>query len=113
MHCLFCRMIHQDSPVTKVFEDDDFIGIRDIAPQAPIHVLLIPKKHITSINTLEASDRLLLGQMMLNAQQIAQDQGISHEGFRLVFNTNQHGGQTVNHLHLHILGGRALSWPPG
>ncbi len=113
MNCLFCKIIHNQIPVHRVFEDENFLAFHDISPQAPCHVLVIPKKHIQSINEITAADDLLLGQLLLTAKHIAATEGLKENGYRLVFNTNTHGGQTVDHIHLHILGGRQMMWPPG
>ena len=113
MDCLFCKIIHNEIPVHRVFEDDTVLAFHDINPQAPSHVLIIPKKHIQSINAVTAEDALLLGQLLLTAKHIAVTKDLKDNGYRLVFNTNAHGGQTVDHLHLHLLGGRQMTWPPG
>lgn len=113
MNCLFCKIIHEEIPVHKIFENDQFLAFRDINPQAPHHVLIIPKKHIRSLNEANAEDEVLLGQLLLTAQKVAKQEGLMDKGYRLVINTNDDGGQTVYHIHLHILGGRQLTWPPG
>ncbi|MDZ7749492.1 MAG: histidine triad nucleotide-binding protein [Halofilum sp. (in: g-proteobacteria)] len=96
-----------------VYEDDEIMAIRDVNPQAPVHVLVIPKEPIPSVNDLEADHAGLMGRMVLVARQIARAEGIADDGYRLVLNTNEGGGQTVFHIHLHLLGGRAMTWPPG
>jgi histidine triad (HIT) family protein len=96
-----------------VYEDDHILAFRDVNPQAPTHVLIIPKKHIATINDLESADVEVAGKMTLLAKQIAADEGINEEGYRLVFNCNEGAGQAVFHIHMHLLGGRRLSWPPG
>ena len=111
--CLFCRMIAGEIPVTPVFEDQHLLVIRDINPQAPLHVLIIPKAHVASLNDLDAGHDALVGSMFRRAAAIAKDHGYSERGFRTVFNTNREAGQSVFHIHLHLLAGRALGWPPG
>lgn len=113
MNCLFCSIVEKTIPADIVYEDEQVIAFRDIAPQAPTHILVIPKKHIATINEASAEDSLLIGHMLITAKTIAAQQGIAEDGFRLVMNCNEHGGQTVYHIHLHMLGGRAMSWPPG
>lgn len=109
--CLFCKMVSGEIKPDVVFEDDKVLAFRDIHPQAPMHVLIIPKLHITSLNYLQ--DAALGGHMLKIAACIAQDQGYAESGYRCVFNTNDDGGQTVHHLHLHVIGGRRMAWPPG
>lgn len=111
--CLFCKMVTGEIPCTTIFENKLILAFRDIDPKAPIHILVIPKKHIESINTLESDNKRLVGEMVLAAKQIAKNEGIDQLGFRTIFNTNTHGGQTVFHLHMHLLGGRQMTWPPG
>ncbi|MGI9272300.1 MAG: histidine triad nucleotide-binding protein [Woeseiaceae bacterium] len=111
--CLFCKILAGDIPADIVFESDDAIAFRDVNPQAPTHVLIIPRKHIATINDLDASDATLVGQLYLAAKQIAQDEGIAEDGYRVVMNCNEAAGQTVFHMHLHLLGGRQMGWPPG
>ena len=111
--CLFCKIAAGIIPSTKVYEDETVYAFRDIDPQAPEHVLLIPKKHIKSIMEIGAEEAQLIAHMFEAAQIIAKDLGIAEEGFRTVFNTGKNGQQTVPHLHMHILGGRMLQWPPG
>ena len=96
-----------------MFEDDELLAFKDINPQAPVHFLVIPKKHITSIMDTEAADAALLGRLLLKAQELAKENGCAEKGARFVINCKSHGGQTVDHLHCHVLGGRFLSWPPG
>jgi histidine triad (HIT) family protein len=112
-NCLFCRIIAGEIPSGKVYEDDQAFAFRDIHPQAPTHILLIPKKHIASLNDATAEDRALLGHLMLVAPQIAGQEGLSENGYRVVANTGADAGQTVWHIHLHLLGGRPMTWPPG
>ena len=111
--CLFCKIVAGDIPAEKVYEDEHVYAFRDIDPKAPVHVLIIPKKHISTINDIDHSDNALIGEMVLAAQQIAKAEGIADDGYRTVMNCNENGGQTVYHIHLHLLGGRSLSWPPG
>jgi len=111
--CIFCRIAAGDIPTAKVFEDEDFIAFRDIRPQAPQHVQIIPKCHIETIQDLTDSDSAIAGKMVLIANQIARDFGIAGQGYRLVFNCRGDGGQEVYHIHLHLLGGRKMGWPPG
>ena len=111
--CLFCKIISRDIPAAIVYEDDRILAFNDINPQAPTHVLLVPKRHIASLNELRPDDDQMLGELVRRAAAIAKDRGVSTGGFRTVFNTNSDAGQTVFHLHLHLLGGRSLAWPPG
>lgn len=113
MDCLFCSIAQKDIAATIVFENDDIIAFRDIKPQAPIHLLVIPKEHIATINEVQDKHQELLGAMILCAKQLAQQEGLSEQGYRLVFNVNSGGGQEVYHIHLHLLGGRQMTWPPG
>jgi histidine triad (HIT) family protein len=109
--CLFCRIVRREIPATLVAETDDCVAFRDINPQAPVHVLIIPRKHVESLN--DADDPKLVGRLAVVAAQIARTQGIAESGYRTVINTNADAGQTVFHIHLHLLGGRHLGWPPG
>ena len=111
--CLFCKIIAGEIPATKVYEDETTFAFRDINPQAPAHVLIIPKKHIPTINDIAPEDEALVGHLFSVAKQIAKDEGIDATGYRSVFNCNADAGQEVYHIHLHVLGGRYLSWPPG
>jgi histidine triad (HIT) family protein len=110
---IFSKILKKEIPADIVFEDDVCLAFRDIHPQAPTHILLIPKKEIPSMAEIRADDAELLGHLMVTASQIAARQEIDDNGYRLVVNTRAYGGQTVNHLHIHILGGRPFSWPPG
>ncbi|PYR30481.1 MAG: histidine triad nucleotide-binding protein [Acidobacteria bacterium] len=112
-HCLFCRIINREIPGRIVFEDDTIVAFEDINPQAPTHVLVVPKRHIDTLNDLQADDDQLVGELVRRAAAIAKERGMAASGFRTVFNTNRDGGQTVGHIHLHLLGGRSLGWPPG
>lgn len=111
--CLFCKMIAREMPVKPVFEDPDLFAIADINPQAPLHVLLIPKLHIASLNDLAPEHDALVGAMFRQAAAIAKEHGYNERGYRTVFNTNRDAGQSVFHIHLHLLAGRTLAWPPG
>ena len=113
MSCLFCKIIDGDIPSDKVYEDDDILAFRDINPCAPTHVLVIPKKHISTMNDATSEDQQVLGKMMLIAKDIAAQEGIDGSGYRLALNTNSEGGQAVYHIHLHLMGGRQMTWPPG
>ena len=110
MDCIFCKIINKESPAQMIYEDEKLIVIENIAPKAPLHLLIIPKKHIPSINHLEAEDKTLIGEMFLAAKKMAKEQGIAETGFRLIFDTGKDAGQTVNHLHLHLLGGKKLAF---
>jgi histidine triad (HIT) family protein len=111
--CLFCKMVAGEIQPDVVFEDDDVLVFRDLNPQAPTHVLVIPKQHIATTNDLDASTAHLLGKMFLAAKQVAVDAGIAESGYRSVMNCNPGAGQSVYHIHLHVLGGRSMGWPPG
>ena len=112
-NCLFCRIIGGDIPASIVYQDDRLIAFNDINPQAPTHVLIVPKRHMATLNDLQAEDDQLIGEMVRRAAAIAKERGLSAGGFRTVFNTNREAGQTVFHIHLHLLGGRSMHWPPG
>jgi len=111
--CLFCDIATGKIPCTEVYSDENLLAFRDIDPKAPIHVLVIPRRHISGLNDLQSEDLQLLGQMQLAAAEIARQEGIAEEGYRFVINCGEDGGQTVDHLHLHLLGGRSMEWPPG
>lgn len=111
--CLFCRMLDGEIPSDKVFEDERVYAFRDINPQAPTHILVIPRKHIASLNELGEEDTALMGELISAGARIARQEGLADQGYRSVINTGEQGGQSVHHIHLHILGGRALNWPPG
>ena len=113
MDCLFCKIAQNQIPARLLFEDPELLAFDDINPQAPNHVLIIPKKHISTINDADSQDEQLLGRMVLAAKNLAKQLNMSDEGYRLVFNVNQGGGQAVYHIHLHLLGGRQMTWPPG
>lgn len=111
--CLFCRIIRREIPASIVYEDDRVLAFNDINPQAPLHALVIPKRHIHSLNALSPQDDAIVGELVRRAAAIANDKGYADRGFRTVFNTNAEAGQTVFHIHLHLLAGRGLTWPPG
>ncbi|HMM44435.1 MAG TPA: histidine triad nucleotide-binding protein [Candidatus Macondimonas sp.] len=111
--CLFCRIVKGELPAQIVHETDSVIAFRDLHPQAPTHVLVIPRRHIATLDDLSADDAALMGEMMLAAQAVARQEGIAERGYRTVMNCNLAGGQTVYHIHLHLLGGRQMIWPPG
>jgi len=111
--CLFCKIIARDIPSDKVYENDNVFAFRDINPAAPTHILIIPKEHISTTNDLNESHKSVVGEIMLTATQLAEDEGIAESGYRTVFNCNMDGGQAVYHIHLHLLGGRQMGWPPG
>jgi histidine triad (HIT) family protein len=111
--CLFCKIINREIKGAIVYEDDRVLAFNDINPQAPTHVLVVPKRHIASLNDLTPEDDQLVGELARRAAAIARERGISAGGYRTVFNTNRDAGQTVFHIHLHLLGGRGMQWPPG
>ena len=111
--CLFCTIAAGHIPGAIVFQDDTLVAFKDINPQAPLHLLIIPKQHIASLNELSPGDDPLVGSMFRRAAALAKEHGYDERGYRTVFNTNQDAGQTVFHIHLHLLAGRSLSWPPG
>ncbi|WP_101758361.1 histidine triad nucleotide-binding protein [Oceanicoccus sp. KOV_DT_Chl] len=113
MDCLFCAIAAKKITADIVYEDDKVVAFNDIDPKAPTHILVIPRKHIATINDMETDDKELLGHMAYTAKSIAAEKGFAEDGFRLAMNCNGHGGQTVFHIHLHMLGERQLSWPPG
>jgi histidine triad (HIT) family protein len=111
--CIFCKIATGDIPADKVFEDDHVVAFRDLNPQAPTHVLVIPKRHIATLNDVGPGDEAVIGRMQAAAARIADAEGFAGTGYRTVINCNEAGGQTVFHIHLHLLGGRAMHWPPG
>jgi histidine triad (HIT) family protein len=113
MDCLFCKIAQGTVAADIVYQDDNVMAFKDINPQAPHHILIIPYQHIATLNDLSIEDTQLVGQMVQTAKTLAQENGIAEEGYRLVMNCNPGAGQTVFHLHLHLLGGRRLTWPPG
>ncbi len=112
MECIFCKIASKEIKSDIVYEDEDLVAFKDIKPVAPTHVLVIPKKHIDGVQALKDEDTLLVGKMIVKAKEIAQNLGLK-DGYRLVFNIGEYGGQTINHIHLHIIGGRPMMWPPG
>ncbi len=111
---IFKKIIDKEIPADIIFEDDTCLAFRDVNPQAPVHILVIPKKEIRSMADIDKStDKEILGHLLVKASEIAESEGLAQDGYRLVINTNENGGQSVYHLHLHILGGRPLKWPPG
>ncbi|HOB88348.1 MAG: histidine triad nucleotide-binding protein [Bacillota bacterium] len=110
--CLFCKIARKEIPADIVYEDDDVLAFRDIRPQAPVHVLVIPKRHIASLADLTQEDKDVMGHVTLVASRLARDLGVS-EGYRVVINCGKDAGQSVFHIHMHLLGGRSLGWPPG
>lgn len=111
--CIFCRIAAGEIPAKVVRQDADTVAFRDIDPKAPAHVLVIPRRHIPSINMLAPEDAELIGKLFLAAKEIARDDGVAESGYRMVVNAGPNAGQSVDHVHLHLLGGRALAWPPG
>ncbi|MFZ5466456.1 MAG: histidine triad nucleotide-binding protein [Pseudomonadota bacterium] len=110
---IFSKIIRKEIPAQIVHEDDEVLAFRDINPQAPVHILIIPKKPIATLNDLQPEDAPLIGKLYLVARQLASEMGFAEDGYRTVFNCNRHGGQEVYHLHLHLLAGRQMTWPPG
>ena len=113
MPTIFSKIINKEIPATIVYEDDEILAFEDVNPKAPIHILIIPKKEISTLNNITEEDAELIGRLVIVAKKIACDKKIEKDGYRLVMNCNDFGGQTVYHIHLHLLGGRKLSWPPG
>jgi len=111
--CLFCRIISGEIPATKVYEDDRLVAFNDINPQAPMHVLIVPREHVDTVNDLDAKHDATIGAMVRRAAAIAAERGFAASGYRTVFNCNADAGQMVFHLHLHVMGGRKMTWPPG
>jgi histidine triad (HIT) family protein len=111
--CLFCRIIAGELPSSQVYSDDSVVAIRDIAPQAPTHILLLARKHIASPADLGKADAALMGKICAVATELAKREGIAETGYRMAMNVGRDGGQTVDHMHVHMLGGRHMSWPPG
>lgn len=113
--CLFCKIRDGEIPGNLIYEDDDVLAFRDVNPQAPVHILIIPSKHISTVNDMDVSDgdELVMGKLFTAAKTIAAEEGVSDDGYRLVINNNQQAGQTVFHIHMHLLAGRNMTWPPG
>jgi histidine triad (HIT) family protein len=110
---IFSKIIAREIPAEIVYEDDDVLAFKDVNPQAPVHVLIIPKREIPTLNDLESDDAELIGRLFLAARKVADDMGVAEDGYRTVINCNAGAGQSVYHLHIHLLGGRPMSWPPG
>jgi len=113
MSTIFKKIIDKEIPAKIIYEDDEILAFEDISPVAPIHIIIIPKIEIRTLNNLEDNDALIMGKLILVAKKIASQKGIAEDGFRVVFNCNENGGQTVFHIHCHLIGGRVLDWPPG
>ena len=113
MSTIFTKIINKEIEANIIYEDNEVLAFEDINPQAPIHILIIPKKEISTVNEIENEDAHLIGKLVLVAKNIAQEKGIDSDGYRLVMNCNEHGGQSVFHIHMHLIGGRQLIWPPG
>jgi len=113
MDCLFCRIAGKEIPADIVYEDGDVLAFRDINPQAPLHLLVIPRRHISTMNDLDEGDSALVGKLIVTAKNLAKEGRVDEEGYRIVVNCNGGAGQTVFHIHAHLLGGRDFSWPPG
>ncbi len=113
MACLFCKIIAGEIPSKKIYEDDQLFAFQDINPQAPLHALIVPRRHIATLNDLAAEDEALVGSMVRRAAAIAKERGYDGSGYRTVLNCNSDAGQSVFHVHLHVLGGRTMAWPPG
>jgi len=111
--CVFCRIVAGGIPAKKVYEDEHVVAFEDIKPQAPVHILVIPRRHIPTVNDLSEEDASLAGRLILAARRLAAERGVDESGYRLVLNCNRNAGQEVFHVHLHLLGGRGFSWPPG
>lgn len=111
--CIFCKIVHKDIDAQVVYEDDEILAFSDINPQAPVHIVFIPKKHIETFNDISSRDADLMARLMIKVKEVALEKGISKEGYRVVANCNRGAGQEVFHLHVHLLGGRSFTWPPG
>ena len=111
--CLFCKIVEKQIPAEIVYENDKVLAFKDIDPQAPVHILIIPKEHVTTLNDVKEEHTEVMGQILLAAKSLAKEFGIDEKGYRTVFNCNKEGGQAVYHIHLHLIGGRQMSWPPG
>ena len=111
--CFFCKIAKKEIATDLIYENKNIVAFRDINPQAPVHILLIPKLHFSTLNDLTSNDKYLVGNLIYNAAKLAKREGIAEQGYRTVFNCNEWGGQTIYHIHLHLLGGRKFGWPPG
>ena len=109
--CLFCQIVRGEAASSTIYQDDLVVAFKDIHPQAPVHLLVCPRKHIATLNDVQAEDAALISHMFQTARELAKESGVHEKGYRTVFNVNRDGGQTIFHLHLHIIGGRPLSWP--
>jgi histidine triad (HIT) family protein len=112
-NCIFCKIVRGEIPCEKVYEDEKILAFKDINPGAPVHILIIPKEHISSTNELTPENSDVIGNIFVKVKDIAKEQGIDKAGYRVVTNCGENAGQTVNHIHYHLLGGRLLAWPPG
>lgn len=113
MNCIFCKIVNGEIPSNKIYEDDDIVAFNDLSPQSPIHFLVIPKKHIESCNFVDKENAEVVGKIFLKISELAKEMGFDKSGYRIVNNCNDNGGQTVKHLHFHVLAGHSLNWPPG
>ncbi len=113
MDCLFCKIINREIPADIVYEDEHMLAFNDINPQAPTHMLIIPKRHIATLNDIEEADLALVGRLQYTAAKLAKEAGFAEEGYRVLMNCNEKGGQTVYHIHMHLMGGRRFTWPAG
>lgn len=113
MPCIFCDIVDGKIPSRKAYEDGSVVAFHDVNPQAPTHILVVPRKHVTSLNDLEAEDDAVVGSMVRRARDLARESGLAERGYRLIFNCGPDAGYSVYHIHLHLVGGRALGWPPG
>jgi histidine triad (HIT) family protein len=113
MSCLFCRIVAGEIPAKIAYQDEALVAFHDVNPQAPVHVLIVPRRHIATLNDVTADDEALVGRMQTRAAALARELGVSERGYRTVFNCNSEAGQSVFHIHLHVLGGRSMAWPPG
>ncbi|MCK2184829.1 histidine triad nucleotide-binding protein [Halomonas getboli] len=113
MDCLFCKIINREIPADIVYEDDQMLAFNDIDPKAPTHQLIVPKRHIATLNDIEEDDLALIGRLQFTAAKLAREAGFAEDGYRVVMNCNEQGGQTVYHIHMHLMGGRRFTWPAG
>ena len=113
MDCIFCRIINGDIPSKQVYSDSEVVAFRDADPKAPSHVLVVPRKHIANLNAASAQDMELMGKLLQTCKEVAASEGIAKDGYRVVINVGRNGGQLVDHIHFHVLGGRQMDWPPG
>ncbi len=113
MDCLFCKIINKEIPANIVYEDDEVLAFDDLSPQAPTHILIVPKKHTATLNDIEEGDLATIGRLQYTAAKLARDHGFADDGYRVIMNCNEKGGQTVYHIHMHLMGGRQFTWPAG